>query len=94
MLPWDRQFRAFGFMGTAESTIARVELPKDVMAFLKAYAKEHGMTLSSLLVQYASDLRSEAQPKPHPANSQFTGTVPPDVDAREAYLHDMEEKHR
>jgi len=94
VLQWDRQIRAFGFMGTAESTIARVELPKEVMAFLKAYAKEHGMTLSSLLVHYASDLRSEAQRKPHPANSQFTGTVPPDVDARAAYLHDMEEKHR
>jgi NRPS condensation-like uncharacterized protein len=81
-------------MGTAESAIERLELPKDVIAFLKAYAKEHGMTLSSLLVQYASDLRAEAQRKPHPANVQFTGKVPPHIDAREAYLHDMEEKHR
>lgn len=81
-------------MGTAPSTAETIELPSKDMAFLKAYAREHGMTLSSLLVEYASALRAESQRKPHPANAQFTGTVPSDVAAREAYLHDMEEKHR
>ena len=81
-------------MGTAESTAETIELPSKDMTFLKAYAREHGMTLSSLLVKYASDLRSEAQRKPHPANVQLTGTVPSDVDARKAYLQGMEEKHR
>jgi NRPS condensation-like uncharacterized protein len=81
-------------MGTAASTAETIELPSKDMAFLKAYAREHGMTLSSLLVEYASSLRAEAELKPHPANAQFTATVPPDVDAREAYLQGMEEKHR
>jgi hypothetical protein len=89
-----KELRVFGFMGTAESTAETIKLPSKDMAFLKAYAREHGMTLSRLLVEYASTLRAEAQRKPHPANVQFTGTVPADVDAREAYLHDMEEKHR
>jgi hypothetical protein len=81
-------------MGTAPSTAETIELPSKDMAFLKAYAREHGMTLSSLLEAYASALRAEAQCKPHPANVKFTGTVPPDVDARAAYLQGMEEKHR
>ena len=89
-----KEFRVFRFMGTAQSTAETIELPSKDMALLKAYAREHGLTLSSLLVEYASALRAEAQRKPHPANAQFTGTVPADVDAREAYLHDMEEKHR
>jgi len=81
-------------MGTAQSTAETIELPSKDMAFLKAYAREHGMTLSSLLVEYASALRGEAQRKPHPANVQFAGTVPPDIDTREAYLQGMVEKHR
>ncbi len=81
-------------MGTALSTAETIELPSKDMAFLKAYARKHGMTLSSLLAEYASVLRAEAQRKPHPANVQFTGTVPPDVDAREAYFQGLEEKHR
>ena len=81
-------------MAIAQSTAETIELPSRDMAFLKAYAHEHGLTLSSLLVEYASVLRAEAQRKPHPANVQITGTVPAEVDARETYLHDMEDKHR
>ena len=94
MVALSEEFRVFRVMGTAQSTAETIELPSKDMAFLKAYAREHGLTLSSLFVEYASALRAEAARKPHPANAQFTGTVPADVDAHEAYLHDMEEKHR
>jgi hypothetical protein len=81
-------------MGTAESIVERIELPRQEMSFLKAYASRHGMTLSSLLVQYASELRAADQHPPHPANAQFAGRVPADVDAREEYLQHMANKHK
>ena len=78
-------------MPSAELTI---EMPAEEVDFLKAYAKEHGTTVATLMARYAQALRNAPRRLPHPANVQFTGTVPAEVDAREAYLQHMVEKHR
>ena len=71
-----------------------IELPAEEADFLRAYAREHGTTIATLLARYAQALRNAPRRPPHPANVQFTGTIPPDVDVRETYLHDMAKKHR
>ena len=52
------------------------------------------MTLSSLMARYVKALRAAPRRAPHPANLQFTGTIPADVDALEAYRQHLIEKHR
>lgn len=78
-------------MLTAELTI---ELPAEELDFLQAYAKEHGTSVATLMARYAQALRNAPRRPPHPANVQFTGTVPAEVDAREIYVAAMIEKHR
>lgn len=77
-------------MTTAE---LKVQLPGDDIAFLESYAAEHRMTLSGLMARYVMALRAAPRRAPHPANLQFTGTIPSDVDAREAYRQHLIEKH-
>jgi hypothetical protein len=71
-----------------------VELPVEELDFLKAYAEEHGTTVAVLLKRYAQALRHSPRRLPHPANVQFTGTVPTDVDARDVYRQHIIEKHQ
>jgi hypothetical protein len=78
-------------MTTAE---LKVELPGDDIAFLKTYAEQHRMTLTGLMARYVAALRAAPRRAPHLANLHFTGTVPADVDAREAFRQRLMEKHR
>lgn len=77
-------------MPTAELT---VEMPVEELDFLRAYAKAQGTTVATLMQRYAQALRNAPRRAPHPANVQFTGTVPSDVDAREVYRQHITEKH-
>ena len=76
------------------TTELKVQLPGDDIAFLKSYAEQHHMTLAGLMARYVTALRAAPRRAPHPANLQFTGTIPADVDAREAYHQHLIEKHR
>lgn len=76
-------------MPTAE---LKVQLPGDDIAFLKSYAEQHRMTLSSLMARYVTALRAAPRCAPHPANLQLTGTIPADADAREAHSQHLIEK--
>ena len=71
-----------------------VELPAEEVDFLQAYAREHGTTVATLMARYAQALRNTPRRPPHPANVQFTGTIPSDVDVRETYLQHVVEKGR
>jgi hypothetical protein len=78
-------------MPTAE---LKVQLPGDDIAFLESYAAQHRMSLSSLVARYVTALRAAPRRAPHPANLQFSGTIPPDVDALEDHRQHLSEKHR
>lgn len=78
-------------MPTAELIL---ELPAEEVEFLKAYAQEHGTTVAELVARYVKLLHKVPAHPPHPANLQFTGLVPEDVDVRELYLQHILEKHR
>jgi hypothetical protein len=77
-------------MKTTELT---VQLPEDEARILETYAKEHALSLSELLARFAQRLRS-APGAPHPADIQFTGAIPTNLNAREEHRQHLERKHR
>lgn len=76
-----------------KTTALTVQLPEDDAQFLEAYAKEHAVSIAELFARYARRLQN-APRAPHPENLKFTGTVPPDVDAREEHRQHLQDKHR
>jgi hypothetical protein len=77
-----------------DKTERTVRLPESEAQFLEAYATEHAMTLTELLVRYAHRLHTVSQLTPHPRNLKLTGRVPADADVREEYRRHIESKHR
>ena len=75
-------------MKTMERT---VQLPDEAARLLATYAEEHALSVAELLTRYARRLQPRA---PHPANLEFTGTVPADTDARAEHRQHLERKHR
>lgn len=90
MIPFLRNVRSLFRMTTVE---LKVQLPGDDIAFLESYAAQHHMSVSSLMARYITALRAAPRRAPHPANLQFTGTIPAEVDARELYRRHLIEKH-
>ena len=71
-----------------------IRLPGEDVAFLQAYAREHGLTLAGLVARYVAALRAAPRRLPHPANLQFTGTVPAGLEARAVHSGHLIRKHR
>ena len=76
------------------ATEVRVELPREEAEFLETYAREHATSVAEIFTRYAKRLQSTTRSVPHPENVNFTGSVPADVDAREAYRKHVVDKHR
>lgn len=71
-----------------------VRLPVDDIAFLKVYARDHGITVTEALHRYLYRMRELERADIHPEVSKFTGLAPSDVDAAAAYSEHLKEKHR
>ena len=71
-----------------------VRLPVDDIAFLKGYARNHGITVTEALHRYLYRLRELEQSDIHPEVSRFAGLAPSDVEARESHAAYLEKKHR
>ena len=77
-------------MKTTELT---VQLPEAEAHTLELYAREHSVSVGELLARFARRLRN-SRSSPHPANLQFTGTIPTEVDARAEHRQHVERKHQ
>ena len=77
-----------------KATEVIVQLPSEEAEFLETYAKEHATSVAEMVTRYAKRLQSKARRTPHPDNVKFSGSVPPDVDAREAFRKHVVDKHR
>ena len=78
-------------MKTTELTL---RLPEPEARFLETYAREHALSMDELFARYARRLQSARHLPPHPKNVEFTGSIPPDADTREAHRQHSIEKHR
>ncbi len=76
------------------ATEVTVQLPREEAEFLETYAKEHATSVAEIFTRYARRLQSTARRTPHPENARFSGSVPADVDGREAYRKHLVDKHR
>jgi hypothetical protein len=77
-----------------KATEVTVQLPREEAEFLETYAKEHSTSVAEIFTRYARRLHSATRRAPHPENVKFSGSVPAEVDAREAYRKHMVDKHR
>ncbi|MEA3410515.1 MAG: DUF6364 family protein [Pseudomonadota bacterium] len=71
-----------------------VRLPVEDIAFLKGYARSHGITVTEALHRYLFRLRELERAEIHPEVSGISGLAPSDVDARAAHAAHTQEKHR
>ncbi len=77
-----------------KATEVTVQIPREDAEFLEIYAKEHATSVAEIFTRYARRLQSTTRRAPHPDNVKFTGSVPSDVDASEAYRKHAVDKHR
>jgi hypothetical protein len=70
-----------------------IRLPVDELVFAKAYAKEHGLTLTGLVQHYFATLAKKEKTRIPPEVAEIAGTVPADVDAHDEYAVDTLRKH-
>ena len=78
-------------METAE---LKVELPVAEIEFLQSYANRRGAAISDVVARLVQGLHQPSRQPIHPEVRRLTGIIPPEVDAKEAYLQHMVEKHR
>jgi hypothetical protein len=76
------------------ATEVTVQLPREEAEFLQNYAKEHATSVAEIVTRYARRLQSTMRRAPHPENVKFSGSVPPEADAREAYRKHVVDKHQ
>ena len=76
------------------ATEVKLQIPREDAEFLETYAKEHATSVAEIFTRYVKRLQSTTRRAPHPDNVKFTGSVPADVDASEAYRKHVADKHR
>jgi len=77
-----------------KATELTVQLPSEDAEFLEAYAREHATSVAEIFRRYARRLQSTTRRNAHSENAKFTGSVPTDLDAKDAYRKHMVDKHR
>ena len=86
-----------------ETTEIRVRLPKDEAEFLKAYARQHGLSVADVIDRFVQHLQDTAvlaeqdeavEADIHPEVQRISGLVPEEVDARMVYQAHLLRKHR
>jgi len=78
-------------MNTARLT---VRLPPSSLGFARKYAKEHGISLTALVLRYFERLnQADAQDIPKEV-ADITGIIPGDVSVKSEYYEHVENKHK
>lgn len=77
----------------AQTTKLTIRLPKQDIAFAKAYAKAHGLSVTEIIDRYLRRMKALEQRTPSAALETITGLVPSDVDAEGEYRCHVLERH-
>ena len=77
-----------------ETTKLTLRLPKVDVEHAKAYAKDHGITVTELIDRYFRRLERPSGRGVHPEVALFAGLVPSGVDARALYAEHLLDEHR
>ena len=76
----------------SETSKLTIRLPKQDVAFAKAYAKAHGISVTEMIDRYLRRMRALKQYSPSPELEAITGLLPPDLDAEAAYRDHLIDK--
>lgn len=76
-----------------ETTKLTIRLPKRHVAFAKAYAKAHGLSVTEVIDRYLRRMRALDQYSPGPELEAITGLIPGDVDVEAEYRRHVQDKH-
>lgn len=77
-----------------ETTRLTVRLPRRDVEFAKAYAKEHGLSVTEVIDRYLRRLRALEQRMASSDLEAITGLVPGDERAEEEYRRHLRDEHR
>ena len=78
---------------SVETSKLTIRLPVQDVAFVKQYAKEHGVTVTEVIDRYLRRMRELESHTPSPALEAITGLSPAEVDARTEYRDYRSRKH-
>ncbi len=76
-----------------DTTKLTIRLPKEDVAFAKAYAKAHGLSVTEVIDRYLRRMRALDRQSPVPELEAITGIVPSDVDAEGEFRRHGLDKH-
>nr|VFJ58236.1 MAG: hypothetical protein BECKDK2373C_GA0170839_10644 [Candidatus Kentron sp. DK] len=71
-----------------------IRLPMDTIAFAKAYARRHGITVTDLIAGYLLRMENQNPHAIHPEVRRHSRLLSDTVDAREIYANHMLTKHQ
>lgn len=75
-----------------ETTKLTVRVPREHLEAAKAYARQHGVTLTEVIDRYLRALQS-SRVEPSKEVAAITGLVPSNIDAASEYRDHMMAKH-
>jgi hypothetical protein len=78
---------------SSETVKLTVRLPREDVEYVKAYARDHGMTVTEVIDRYLRRMRAADERSPSPELEVITGLVPKNVDADAEYRRHIWEKH-
>lgn len=70
-----------------------IRLPRQDVEFAKAYARQHGLTVTEVIDRYLRRMRESEGSDLSPELEAITGLVPQDLDAEAVYRHHLTTKH-
>lgn len=76
-----------------ETTKLTIRLPKQNVAFVKEYARAHGITVTEVIDRYLRRIRALEKRSPAPELDAITGLLPSEMEAEDEYRTHIIEKH-
>lgn len=76
-----------------ETVKLTIRLPAEDIAFVKGYAKAHGLSVTEVIDRYLRRMRALGEGELAPAVEELTGLLPKDLDLQAERDRYLDEKH-
>lgn len=76
-----------------DTTKLTLRLPSRDVAYIKAYARTHGITVTEVIDRFLRRMRAMDEHSPSHELEEVTGILPPDIDAEAEYRDHLVRKH-
>ena len=83
----------YGADDMSTTTKLTLRLPEEDVAYVKAFARKHGLTVTEVIDRYLRRMRRLDQRVPSPEIARLRGLVPREIDVKNEYQQYLVEKH-